>query len=84
MGSEMLLSILGAAAQGGILSISKNLKWSYRHRMKIGDFTTHIAPFGYPYKSKTLVPNPNEVPIIEYIFNSYLSGKKVYLKSQKN
>lgn len=77
MGSEMLLSILGAAAQEESLSISKNLKWSYRHRMKIGDFTTHIAPFGYSYKSKTLVPNPNEVPIIEYIFNSYLSGKSL-------
>lgn len=45
--------------------------------MKNGDFTTHIAPFGYSYKSKTLVPNPNEVPIIEFIFNSYLSGKSL-------
>ena len=45
MGSEMLLSILGAAAQEESLSISKNLKWNYRHRMKNGDFTTHIAPF---------------------------------------
>ena len=62
LGSEMLLSVLGAAAQEESLSISKNLKWNYRHRMKNGDFTTHIAPFGYSYKSKTLVPNPNEVP----------------------
>lgn len=77
MGSEMLLSVLGAAAQEESLSISKNLKWNYRHRMKNGDFTTHIAPFGYSYKSKTLVPNPNEVPIIEFIFNSYLSGKSL-------
>lgn len=77
MGSEMLLSVLGAAAQEKSLSISKNLKWNYRHRMKNGDFTTHIAPFGYSYKSKTLVPNPNEVPIIEFIFNSYLSGKSL-------
>lgn len=30
MGSEMLLSILGSAAQEESLSISKNLKWSYR------------------------------------------------------
>ena len=73
----MLLSVLGAAAQEESLSISKNLKWNYRHRMKNGDFTTHIAPFGYSYKSKTLVPNPNEVPIIEFIFNSYLSGKSL-------
>ena len=77
LGSEMLLSVLGAAAQEESLSISKNLKWNYRHRMKNGDFTTHIAPFGYSYKSKTLVPNPNEVPTIEYIFNSYLSGKSL-------
>ena len=40
MGSEMLLSILGSAAQEESLSISKNLKWSYRRRMKSGDFIT--------------------------------------------
>lgn len=75
MGSEMLLSILGSAAQEESLSISKNLKWSYRRRMKSGDFITSKDLLGYFFKNNTLVPNPKEVPIVEYIFNSYLSGK---------
>ena len=75
MGSEMLLSILGSAAQEESLSISKNLKWSYRRRMKSGDFITSKDLLGYFFQNNTLVPNPKEVPIVKYIFNSYLSGK---------
>lgn len=77
MGSEMLLSILGAAAQEESLSISNNLKWSYRKRMKSGDFITCSAPLGYSLKDNQLVPDPREVPIIKYIFDSYLVGKGV-------
>lgn len=75
LGSEMLLSILGAAAQEESLSISKNLKWSYRRRMRSGDFITCSAPLGYFLKDNTLVPDSQEVPIVEFIFNSYLAGK---------
>ena len=74
MGSEMLLSILGSAAQEESLSISKNLKWSYRRRMKSGDFITCNAPLGYFLKDGALVPDPQEVPIVQYIFSSYLAG----------
>ncbi len=77
MGSEMLLSILGSAAQEESLSISKNLKWSYRRRMKSGDFITCSAPIGYILQNKALVPDPQEVPIVEYIFSSYLAGKSI-------
>ena len=74
MGSEMLLSILGSAAQEESLSISKNLKWSYRRRMKSGDFITCNVPLGYFLKDGALVPDPQEVPIVQYIFSSYLAG----------
>jgi len=77
MGSEMLLSILGSAAQEESLSISKNLKWSYQKRMRSGDFITHSAPLGYFLEGNTLVPDPQEVPIVEYIFSSYLAGKSM-------
>lgn len=77
MGSEMLLSILGSAAQEESLSISKNLKWSYQRRMKSGDFITCSAPIGYSLENGTLVPDPQEVPIVKYIFNSYLAGKSL-------
>lgn len=77
MGSEMLLSVLGSAAQEESLSISKNLKWSYQKRMRSGDFITCKAPIGYVLKGNTLVPDPLEVPIVEYIFFSYLAGKSI-------
>lgn len=77
MGSEMLLSILGAAAQEESLSISSNLKWSYRRRMKSGDFLTYSAPLGFFLKNHALVPDPQEILIVEYIFSSYLAGKSM-------
>ena len=77
MGSEMLLSILGAAAQEESLSISQNLKWSYQKRMRSGDFITCSAPLGYFLKGNTLVPDPQEVPIVKHIFASYLAGKSM-------
>lgn len=77
LGSEMLLSILGAAAQEESLSISQNLKWSYQKRMRAGNFITCSAPLGYFLEGNTLVPDPQEVPIVEYIFASYLAGKNM-------
>ncbi len=47
LGSETFLIILGAASQKESLSISKNLKWSYRRRMRSRDFITCSAPLGY-------------------------------------
>lgn len=77
LGSEMLLSILGAAAQEESLSISQNLKWSYQKRMRSGDFITCSAPLGYFLEGNTLVPDPQEVPIVQHIFASYLAGKSM-------
>lgn len=82
LGSEMMLSILGAAAQEESLSISRNLKWSYRRRMRSGDFITCSAPLGYYLKDRTLIPDPQEVPVVQYIFGSYLSGKSLEEISQ--
>lgn len=75
MGSELILSMLSAAAQEESLSISKNLKWSYQKRLNSGNFITCSAPLGYFLKDNQLIPDPEEVPIVQYIFNSYLSGK---------
>ena len=74
LGSEMLLSILSAAAQEESLSISKNLKWSIRKRMKSGEFLTCRAPYGYILKGRKLEIHPQEAEIIRFIFRSYLNG----------
>ena len=75
MGSELILSMLSAAAQEESLSISKNLKWSYQKRLNSSNFITCSAPLGYFLKDNQLIPDPEEVPIVQYILNSYLSGK---------
>lgn len=77
MGSELILSMLSAAAQEESLSISKNLKWSYQKRLNSGDFITCSAPLGYLLKDNQLIPDPEEVPIVQYIFSSYLEGKSM-------
>ena len=70
----MLLSILSAAAQEESLSISKNLKWSVRKRMKTGEFLTCRAPYGYTLKGNQLEIYPPEAKIVRLIFQWYLSG----------
>lgn len=77
MGSELILSMLSAAAQEESLSISKNLKWSYQKRLNSSSFITCSAPLGYFLKDNQLIPDPEEVPIVQYIFNSYLEGKSM-------
>ena len=77
MGGEMLLSILGSIAQEESLSISNNMKWSYQKRMRSGDFITNTAPFGFILEKGTLVPNPQEAPVVQHIFNSYLAGMSI-------
>ena len=44
MTAEMMISFYGAAAQAESLSISGNLRWSYRRRMKSGAFITMTLP----------------------------------------
>ena len=74
LGSEMLLSILSAAAQEESLSISMNLKWSVRKRMKSGEFLTCRAPYGYILRGRNLEIQPQEAEIVRFIFQSYLNG----------
>ena len=77
MGSELILSMLSAAAQEESLSISRNFKWSIQRRMRSGDFITSKAPLGYHFRNNTLIPNLEEISAVKYIFSSYLSGKSM-------
>lgn len=74
MNSEMLLTIKGMAAQQESVSISENLRWSYKKRMESGEFTTDSAPFGYDLVNNMLVVNDEEAQIVRRIFDMYLSG----------
>ena len=74
MGSEMLLSMLGAVAQEESVSISRNLQWGIRKRMQKGEYVTASVPFGYSYIDRTLVPNEKEAAVVRDIFQYYISG----------
>ena len=71
---EMLLSMLCAAAQHESLSISHNLKWGLRKRMKSGTFRTASVPFGYKQIEHQLIPIPEEAAIVRKIYELYLAG----------
>lgn len=74
LGSEMMLSVLGAAAQEESLSISKSIKWSIRKRMQAGEFLTCRAPYGYILQGRKLEIHPQEAEIVRSIYRRYLNG----------
>ena len=63
------------AAQKESESISGNMRWSYQHRMKNGNFITCKAPFGYRLKDGMLEIYEPEAEIVRTIFSQYLAGQ---------
>ncbi len=77
--TELMVSVFGSLAQEESISISQNQQWSYRKRMKNGEYITNIAPFGYRLiDGKRLEIIEDEAKIVRWIFNSYLSGMNMY------
>ena len=74
MNSEMILYIKSAFAQNEALACSRRMTSAIQMRMKNGDFLVHVAPYGFTVKDDKLVPVPEKKPIIERIYNDYLSG----------
>lgn len=72
---EILTSLFAAFAQSESESISKNLRWSYQHRMQAGEFITCKAAYGYKLKNGTLEISEPDATIVRSIFDMYLSGK---------
>lgn len=75
--NEMMLTFFSNSAQEESMSISGNMRWSYRHRMKSGRFITCKAPYGYRLENGVLRINEQEAEIIRSIFTSYLNGKSI-------
>ena len=71
---ELMITIMGGLAQEESTSISQNLKWSIRRKMKSGAYSPVNAPLGYRLKNKTLVIEESEVKIVRDIFKKYVSG----------
>ena len=75
LSGEMLIMLWADMAQEESNSISQNMRWSYKKRMRRGEFITCNAPFGYDLiDGKTLELNVDQAKIVRWVLASYLSG----------
>ena len=74
MNSEMILYVKSAFAQSEAMAGSKRVSTAVRMRMERGEFKTTTAPYGYDLIDGNLVPNEEQLPIVQRIFKEYLSG----------
>lgn len=74
LSDEIMVTVMGGLAQEESVSISNNIRWSIRRKMKNGTVKFNSAPFGYDLKESSLVINNAESEIVRKIFNMFLSG----------
>lgn len=74
LNSEMIVTFPGMAAQQESLSISDNMRWSYRKRMESGEFNCCDPAYGFTLIDGRLVINETEASVVRRIFSMYLQG----------
>lgn len=74
MNSEMFATFPGMVAQQEIVSISQNMRWSYKKRMESGEFNCCAPAYGFDLINGKLVINETEAAVIRRIFDLYLQG----------
>jgi len=74
MNSEMFATFPGVVAQQESVSISQNMRWSYKKRMESGEFNCCAPAYGFDLINGKLVINETEAAVIRRIFNLYLQG----------
>lgn len=74
MNSEMIVTFPGMAAQQESLSISGNMRWSYKKRMESGEFNCCAPAYGFNLVNGQLEINESEAITIQRIFDLYLQG----------
>lgn len=74
MDDEFLLAMQSEAAQNESLTISENMRWSYKRRMEKGEFFGTVPAYGYKLAGQTLEIYEPEAAVVRRIFDMYLSG----------
>lgn len=74
MNSEMIVTFPGMAAQQESVTISGNIRWSYKKRMESGEFNCQYPAYGFNLVDGQLEINETEAVIVRRIFNLYLQG----------
>lgn len=72
---ELLLTLLASFAQEESRSISENVKWGVRKRMKKGIPNGRFRILGYRWQGDKLVIVPEEAAVVRRIYQDFLDGK---------
>ena len=72
--SEMIVTFPGMAAQQESVTISGNIRWSYKKRMESGEFNCQYPAYGFNLVDGQLEINETEMVIVQRIFEMYLQG----------
>lgn len=72
---ELLLTLLASFAQEESRSISENVKWGVRKRMKKGIPNGRFRILGYRWQGDKLVIVPEEAAVVRRIYQDFLNGK---------
>ena len=71
---EIIVTIMGGLAQEESASISNNVRWGIRSKMRNGTVKFHSAPLGYDLYEGNLIINKREAEIVKSIYKMFLSG----------
>ncbi|MDE6789320.1 MAG: recombinase family protein, partial [Ruminococcus sp.] len=74
MTDEMMITIMGGLAQEESVSISQNIQWSIKNRMKNGTYIVSNVPFGYRKANGRFVICEEEAEIVRRIYAEFLQG----------
>lgn len=74
LNSEMIVTFPGMASQQESVSISGNMRWSYKKRMESGEYNCTYPAYGYILKDGQMTVNETEVNVVRHIFDLYLQG----------
>jgi DNA invertase Pin-like site-specific DNA recombinase len=71
---EIMITVMGGLAQEESMSISQNMKWSIKRRMKNGKFNAPSLPYGYTRINNEIIIIQDEAEVVRYIYSLYLNG----------
>ena len=77
MDGEFITALHATIAQTESESISKNQRWSYRHRMQKGTFIPATMAFGYVLKGRNILIDEYRATIVRRMYLDYLSGSSM-------
>ena len=74
LSNEMMLTVMSQMAQEESISMSRNIRWSIRKKMKNGTFKIPRVPIGYERVDGKIVIQPKQAEIVRKIFEMAYSG----------